>query len=114
MDGPAAQLGRPLYRTTQAYVNALNARGGINGRRVELFLQTACINCDDENRLAAKALVEQKRVFAIVNTYMNTYAFSSALGYVNIASQYRLGGVARWPAQIEDVKAAIRWTRAFR
>jgi acetyl esterase/lipase len=36
----------------------------------------------------------------------------SALGYVNIAAQYRLSGVARWPAQIEDVKAAIRWTRA--
>jgi len=36
----------------------------------------------------------------------------SALGYVNIAAQYRLSGVARWPAQIEDVKTAIRWTRA--
>lgn len=83
MDGPAAQLGKPLYRATQAYVNALNARGGINGRKVELFLQTACINCQDENKLAAKALVEQKRVFAIVNTYMNTYAFTSALGYLN-------------------------------
>ena len=32
-------------------------------------------------------------------------------GYVSIASQYRLTGEARWPAQIEDVKAAIRWTR---
>ena len=83
MDGPAAQLGRPLYRATQAYVNDLNARGGINGRRVELHLQTACINCEDENKLAAKALVEQKHVFAIVNTYMNTYAFSSALKYLN-------------------------------
>jgi acetyl esterase/lipase len=34
------------------------------------------------------------------------------LGYVSIASQYRLAGQAKWPAQIEDVKAAIRWTRA--
>jgi len=83
MDGPAAQLGRPLFRATQAYVNDLNARGGINGRRVELYLQTACFTCDDENKLAAKALVEQKHVFAIVNTYMNTYAFSSALKYLN-------------------------------
>lgn len=33
-------------------------------------------------------------------------------GYVSIASQYRLAGQARWPAQIEDVKAAIRWARA--
>lgn len=36
----------------------------------------------------------------------------SARGYVNIAAQYRLAGVAKWPAQMEDVKASIRWTRA--
>lgn len=38
----------------------------------------------------------------------------SARGYVNIAAQYRLSanGAARWPSQIEDVKASIRWTRA--
>lgn len=83
MDGPAAALGKPLYRTTQAYVQAANARGGINGRKIELFLQTACINCEAENLLAAKALVEQKGVFAIVNTYMNTYAFSAAMKYIN-------------------------------
>ena len=35
----------------------------------------------------------------------------TARGYVNIATQYRLGGVAKWPAQIEDVKASIRWAR---
>jgi len=33
-------------------------------------------------------------------------------GYVAIASQYRLLDQGPWPAQIEDVKAAIRWTRA--
>jgi acetyl esterase/lipase len=33
-------------------------------------------------------------------------------GYVAIASQYRLTGEARWPSQIHDVKAAIRWARA--
>lgn len=36
----------------------------------------------------------------------------TSLGYVNIAAQYRLAGVAKWPSQIHDVKAAIRWTRA--
>lgn len=38
-------------------------------------------------------------------------AFASQ-GYVSIASSYRVTGQARWPAQIEDAKAAIRWTRA--
>jgi ABC-type branched-subunit amino acid transport system substrate-binding protein len=83
MDGPAAEVGKPLYRATQAYVNTLNARGGIGGRKVELYLQTACINCEDENLLAAKALVEQKHVFAVVNAYMNTYAFGAAINYLN-------------------------------
>lgn len=36
----------------------------------------------------------------------------AARGYLAIASNYRLAGQAKWPAQIEDVKAAIRWTRA--
>lgn len=33
-------------------------------------------------------------------------------GYLCVASEYRLTGEAPWPAQIEDVKAAIRWMRA--
>ena len=36
----------------------------------------------------------------------------AALGYVACAVQYRLVGQSKWPAQIEDVKAAIRWVRA--
>ena len=36
----------------------------------------------------------------------------TARGYVSIAAEYRLSGVAKWPAQIEDVKTAIRWARA--
>jgi acetyl esterase/lipase len=33
-------------------------------------------------------------------------------GYVCVAPEYRLVGEAPWPAQIHDVKAAIRWVRA--
>ena len=33
-------------------------------------------------------------------------------GFVAVAPEYRLLGEAPWPAQIEDVKSAIRWTRA--
>jgi acetyl esterase/lipase len=33
-------------------------------------------------------------------------------GYVAIAAQYRLLGQSPWPGMLEDVKAAIRWTRA--
>jgi len=33
-------------------------------------------------------------------------------GFVALPTQYRLTGQAPWPAQIQDVKAAICWTRA--
>ena len=33
-------------------------------------------------------------------------------GYVAISVNYRLTGEAPWPAQVEDVKAAVRWLRA--
>ncbi len=34
------------------------------------------------------------------------------MGYASVACEYRLSGEARWPAQIHDVKAALRWMRA--
>ena len=33
-------------------------------------------------------------------------------GYVCVAPEYRLTGESPWPAQVHDVKAAVRWTRA--
>jgi acetyl esterase/lipase len=35
----------------------------------------------------------------------------AAQGYVVFDIQYRLSGVAKWPAQLEDVKSAVRWVR---
>src|SRR5262249_39277663 len=34
------------------------------------------------------------------------------LGYVGVTIEYRLVPLARFPAQVEDCKAAIRWMRA--
>jgi acetyl esterase/lipase len=45
------------------------------------------------------------------NIAANCRAFAER-GYTAIAAQYRLAPGAHWPAQIHDVKAAIRWTRA--
>jgi acetyl esterase/lipase len=33
-------------------------------------------------------------------------------GYFTASIEYRLSGEAKWPAQIEDVKLAVRWLRA--
>lgn len=34
------------------------------------------------------------------------------LGYTSVACEYRLAGESVWPAQLHDVKAALRWMRA--
>jgi acetyl esterase/lipase len=34
------------------------------------------------------------------------------MGYTCISTQYRLSQEAKWPSQIQDVKACIRWVRA--
>src|ERR1051325_5566592 len=36
----------------------------------------------------------------------------AALGYLGVSIDYRLSGDVKWPAQIEDTKAAIRWVRS--
>lgn len=44
---------------------------------------------------------------------LNGVAILAARGdYVGVAVGYRLSGEAKWPAQIHDCKAAIRWLRA--
>ena len=34
------------------------------------------------------------------------------IGFTSVACEYRLSGEAKWPAQLHDVKAALRWMRA--
>ena len=46
-------------------------------------------------------------------TQLKGYGIALArLGFVCVASEYRLSGEASWPAQIHDCKAALRWMRA--
>jgi acetyl esterase/lipase len=46
-------------------------------------------------------------------SYMRESALAMAQhGFICMACEYRLNGESRWPAQIHDVKAAIRWVRA--
>jgi branched-chain amino acid transport system substrate-binding protein len=63
--GPASFLGAPEARTLEMLVEELNAKGGIDGRKVELVLKDTGGN--PEKALSfAKQLIEEDRVFAIV------------------------------------------------
>jgi branched-chain amino acid transport system substrate-binding protein len=77
--GPMPGQFEPFLLGVRTWVNEVNERGGINGRKVDF------LPCDDgmdaqRNRSCARDLIENQKVFAIVGT--NTPAMPSAR-YIN-------------------------------
>jgi branched-chain amino acid transport system substrate-binding protein len=70
----------PSARGLRAWAQAMNAKGGINGRQVVL---KTCDDREDRTRAleCARRLVEQDKVFALVAT--NTRAMGGAAQYLN-------------------------------
>jgi len=63
--GPAAFLGAPEARTLEMLVEALNAKGGVGGRKVELLVKDT--GGSPEKAISfAKQLIEEHGVFAII------------------------------------------------
>ena len=70
LSGPAAQLGIQMRNGIKAYFDEVNAKGGVNGRKIEL------ITLDDGYEPArtvpnTKELIEKRRVFALIG-YVGT------------------------------------------
>jgi branched-chain amino acid transport system substrate-binding protein len=82
LEGGQRALGEPVLRTTQAFIDELNARGGVNGRKIQLISYSACLVCQDDALTAVRRLVEQDGVFAIVNTIPMVVAFQPVIGYL--------------------------------
>lgn len=64
------------FRGAQAYFDVVNKHGGIYGRKYKVAANLDDQTRDSKNLLAARTLVEEKKVFAIVP--MATQTFSSA------------------------------------
>ncbi|GGT41590.1 hypothetical protein GCM10010271_52040 [Streptomyces kurssanovii] len=78
----------------RAYFDALNARGGLDGRRVEV------ITCDDGgsgagNNECVQRLVEEQKVFALVATTVLDYAAASRVSRAGVPD---IGGQPIGPA----------------
>lgn len=82
LQGGQRAFGEPVLRTTQAFIDELNARGGVNGSPLQLIAYNACLVCEDEAAQAVRRLVEQDNVFAIVNTYVMVVAFQGVMQYL--------------------------------
>ena len=83
MSGPAAQLGQQMNRGAQLYFNAVNAAGGINGRKIELKVLDDFYEPDAAAR-NTKTLIEDTKVFALFG-YVGTPTSLAALKIANPA-----------------------------
>ena len=82
LQGGQRDFGEPVLRATQAYIDELNAHGGVNGSPLQLIAYNACLVCQDDALQAVRRLVEQDGVFAIVNTYVMVVAFQPVIPYL--------------------------------
>lgn len=83
-------------------------QGGGRDLRCDVFTPP-----DDRRDRAAILLVHGGGWFQGDRSQLRGYGIQFArYGFVCVASEYRLSGEAKWPAQIHDVKAALRYMRA--
>jgi branched-chain amino acid transport system substrate-binding protein len=63
--GPASFLGDPEKRTLEIYVDEINAKGGVNGQKLQLVVYDDGGNADNARTFATR-LVEEDRIIAMV------------------------------------------------
>jgi branched-chain amino acid transport system substrate-binding protein len=65
ISGPASFLGDPEKRTLEIYIDEINAKGGINGQKLQLVVYDDGGNADNARTFATR-LVEEDKVVAMV------------------------------------------------
>ncbi|MDX1777112.1 MAG: ABC transporter substrate-binding protein, partial [Desulfobulbales bacterium] len=63
--GPASFLGGPEARTLEMMVEEINAKGGINGNKIDLIIKDSGANPEKAISFV-KQLIEEDKVFAII------------------------------------------------
>lgn len=81
--GPAAELGKRMQLGIQAHFAAVNASGGINGRKLTLVSRDDGYE-PEKAAAAAKALIEEDKVFALIGS-VGTPTTLAAVPAINAA-----------------------------
>ena len=81
--GPAAELGKRMQLGIQAHFAAVNAAGGINGRKLTLVSRDDGYE-PEKAAAAAKALIEEDKVFALIGS-VGTPTTLAAVPAINAA-----------------------------
>lgn len=79
LSGPVSTIGKPLARGIEAYFKWINDQGGIHGRKIQFIVDDDQYN-PANTVAAAKKLVEQDEVFAIVRP-LGTATTAAILDY---------------------------------
>lgn len=79
LSGPVSTIGKPLTRGIEAYFKWINDQGGIHGRKIQFIVEDDQYN-PANTVAAAKKLVEQDEVFAIVRP-LGTATTAAILDY---------------------------------
>jgi len=99
--GPLAGVGDAMQRTLQAYLDRINAAGGVHGRRLELVVGSWGTN-DDPSIWSARDLVDRDAPFALVSGYLPNYDAE----YEALATEKKMpliGPYTALPPQGDDV-----------
>ena len=83
LTGPAAELGKRMQLGIQAHFTAVNAAGGIKGRKLTLVSRDDGYE-PDKAAAAAKALIEEDKVFALIGS-VGTPTTLAAVPAINAA-----------------------------
>src|SRR5271169_2179758 len=65
VSGPASFLGDPEKRTLEIYVEEINAKGGVNGQKLQLVIYDDAGSADNARTFATR-LVEEDKIVAMV------------------------------------------------
>src|SRR5205085_6948547 len=64
--GPLGDQYSPVFDGAEAYFAMVTAQGGVNGRKIKLVAKLDDATDSARNASQARALVEQKNVFAVI------------------------------------------------
>jgi branched-chain amino acid transport system substrate-binding protein len=87
--GPTKGSGRGIKVGVHAYFKAVNEKGGVNGRKVELFVMDD-LYVPDKTVDGLLKLIEQQKIFAVIGTV----GTSSGVSILPVVKEYKLPFVA--------------------
>ena len=108
--GPAAQLGQRMQAGIQAHFDAVNAQGGINGRKLKLVTRDDGYE-PEKAANAVKALINEDKVFALIGS-VGTPTTLAALPIINEAKVPLIGPFTGAQALREPFSSQVFHVRA--